>query len=95
MGPYAVVDYNLTLNRLWSRLQHIYHGQPYARVDLNPTPELTLTLCQSHLYPPVRDVGFGLSIVPDWKMTPAMAAGCRTGPPSYIGWRAGTTNPPP
>ncbi len=28
--PYAVVDHNLIL----SRLQHIYHEQPYARVDL-------------------------------------------------------------
>jgi hypothetical protein len=28
-------------------------GQPYARVDLNPMPELTLS-------PPVRDFGFGL-----------------------------------
>jgi hypothetical protein len=35
MGPYAGVDYNLTLCRLQSRLQHIYHGQLYARVDLN------------------------------------------------------------
>ncbi len=34
--PYAGVDYNLTL----CRLQHIYHGQPYARVDLNPVPEV-------------------------------------------------------
>ena len=32
MGPYAGVDYNLTL----CRLQHIYHGQPYARVDFIP-----------------------------------------------------------
>jgi hypothetical protein len=31
---------------LQSRLPHIYHGQRYARVDLNP---------QSRLYPPVRD----------------------------------------
>jgi hypothetical protein len=30
---YARVDYNLTLCPLQSRLQHIYHGQPYARVD--------------------------------------------------------------
>jgi hypothetical protein len=37
MGPYAVVDY------LQSRLRHIYHGQPYARVDLNPMPEPTLS----------------------------------------------------
>jgi hypothetical protein len=26
----------------------------------NPRPESTLTLCQSRLYPPVRDFGFGL-----------------------------------
>jgi hypothetical protein len=31
-----------------------YHGQPYARVDLNP--------CQSRLYSQVRDEGFGLSV---------------------------------
>jgi hypothetical protein len=30
----------------------IYHGQPYARVYLNPMPESTLTLCQSQLYIP-------------------------------------------
>ncbi len=42
---YDGVDYNLTLCRLQSRLQHIYHGQdyamqsrpqPFARVDLIP-----------------------------------------------------------
>ncbi len=33
MGPYAGVDSNLTLCSLQSRLQLIYHGQPYARVD--------------------------------------------------------------
>jgi hypothetical protein len=55
MGPYAGVDYNLTLCPLQSRLQQIYYGlgQPYARVDLNP-------ICQSQLYPPVRDFGFSL-----------------------------------
>jgi hypothetical protein len=42
MGPYTGVDYNLTLCPLPSRLQHIYHEQPYARVDLNPRPESTL-----------------------------------------------------
>jgi hypothetical protein len=42
MGPYARVEYNLTLCPLQSRLQHIYHGQPYARVDLNPMQESTL-----------------------------------------------------
>ncbi len=50
--PYAGVDNNLTLCSLQSRLQHIYHRQPYARVDLNPMPESTLSLCQSRLYPP-------------------------------------------
>ncbi len=29
MGPYAGIDYNLTL----CLLQHIYHEQPYARVN--------------------------------------------------------------
>jgi hypothetical protein len=34
-SPYVDCGYNLTLCRLHSRLQHImYHGQPYARVDL-------------------------------------------------------------
>ncbi len=46
MGPYTGVDYNLTLCPLHSRLQHIYHGQPYARVDLNPMPESTLSPSQ-------------------------------------------------
>ncbi len=36
MGHYPGVDYNLTLCPLQSRLQHIYHGQPYARVDFIP-----------------------------------------------------------
>jgi hypothetical protein len=35
-------DYNLTLYRL----QHMYHGQPYAGVDLNPMPESTLSPSQ-------------------------------------------------
>jgi hypothetical protein len=39
MGPYAKVDYNLTLCPLQSRLQHIYHWQPYARVDFMPQSE--------------------------------------------------------
>ncbi len=43
MGPYAGVDYNLTLCTLQGRLQHIYHGQPYARIDLNPMLESTLS----------------------------------------------------
>ncbi len=46
IGPHAGVDSNLPLFRLQSRLQHIYHGQPYARVDLNPLPESTLSPSQ-------------------------------------------------
>jgi hypothetical protein len=37
------VDYKLTLCPLQSRLQHIYHGKPYARIDLNSMPESTLS----------------------------------------------------
>ncbi len=41
MGPYVGVDYNLTLCPLQRRLQHIYHGPPYARLGRNPMPEST------------------------------------------------------
>jgi hypothetical protein len=54
MGPYAVVDYDLTLSRLQSRLNTFGMG--------NPLPGSTLALCQSRvsrLYP-VRNLGFGL-----------------------------------
>ncbi len=54
MGPYAAVYYNLTLCQCQSQLQHIYQG--------NPKQELTLILYQSELYPPVRDLGFGLKM---------------------------------
>ncbi len=43
MGPYAGVDFNLTLCKIQSGLQHIYHGELYARVDLNPMPESTFS----------------------------------------------------
>jgi hypothetical protein len=36
--------------------------KPYARVDFKPMTESTLTLCQRRLYPPVRDLEFGLSV---------------------------------
>jgi hypothetical protein len=36
--PELTITY-LTLCPLQSRLQYIYHEQPYARVDLNPIPE--------------------------------------------------------
>jgi hypothetical protein len=42
-GPYTGVDYYLTLCPLQSRLQNIYHGQPYAIVDLDPMPESTVS----------------------------------------------------
>jgi hypothetical protein len=42
MGPYAGVDYNLTLCPLQSRPQHIYHGQPYARADYIPLKGLCI-----------------------------------------------------
>ncbi len=32
--------------RLQNRLQHMYHEQPYARVDFNPMPESTLSPSQ-------------------------------------------------
>jgi hypothetical protein len=57
MGTYARVDYNLTLCLLQSRLQDIYHWHWG-----NPMHELTLTLCNSRLYPPVWDFGFGLCL---------------------------------
>ncbi len=34
MGSFTGVDFNLTLCRLQSRLQHMYNARPYARVDL-------------------------------------------------------------
>ncbi len=40
MEPYTGFDYNLILCPLQSRLQYIYHGQPYARVNLNPSQVL-------------------------------------------------------
>ncbi len=44
-------EFSITLP-LQSRLQHIYHWQRYAKVDLNPMP------AESTLSP--RDFGFGL-----------------------------------
>ncbi len=45
--PKPYVDYDLTLCRLQS---------------LRPTHLPWVTLCQSRLYPPVRDLGLGLSV---------------------------------
>ncbi len=50
MGPFAGVDYNLTLCRLQSRVDSNtctwYHGATHARVNLNPMPESTLSPSQ-------------------------------------------------
>jgi hypothetical protein len=54
MGPYAEVDYNFNL--ISTPESTPTHG--------NPMPESTLALCQSRLYPPVGDFGFGLWMVP-------------------------------
>ncbi len=43
-GPYAGVDYNLTLCPPQSRLQHNYNG--HAKLDVNPKPESTLSPSQ-------------------------------------------------
>ncbi len=58
MRPYMYVgvDYNLTLCLLHSRLQYIYQGQPYARVDLSPMPESTSTSSQGLRILPQREV---------------------------------------
>jgi hypothetical protein len=42
VGPYAGASYNLIL----CRLQEMYHGQYYARVDLNTMPEPALSPSQ-------------------------------------------------
>ncbi len=64
-GTYAGVDYSLTKCPLQSRIQHIYLGQPYARVDLNPMPESTLSP-QSGTLDSASDgpVGFVLGVSP-------------------------------
>ncbi len=53
MGRYARVDYNLTICPLLRRLQHLY-------TMANPIPELTLTLCQCRLFPPLMDKELGV-----------------------------------
>ncbi len=45
VGPYAGIDRNLDFNTCTIG---------------NPIPESTLTLCQSRLYSPVRDLGLSL-----------------------------------
>jgi hypothetical protein len=55
-------------NGVWDPMPELSITSPYVhfRDDSNPftmgniMPETTLTLCQSRLYPPVGDFGFGL-----------------------------------
>jgi hypothetical protein len=63
-GPYAGVNYNLTLPYAHTRVDSntFTMDNPMSESTLNPMPESTFTLCQSRLYPPVRDFGFGLRI---------------------------------
>jgi hypothetical protein len=41
--PELTITHYLTSCPPQSRLEHIYYGQPYARVDLNPMPGFTLS----------------------------------------------------
>jgi hypothetical protein len=58
---------------VWDPMPELTITSPYVyfRVDFNlftmgnPMSESTLTLCQSRLYPPVRDYGFGLRCFSD------------------------------
>jgi hypothetical protein len=59
MGPYAGVDYNLTVCPLQSQLQHIYHGQLYA-MQSRPEPYVRVDFIH-----PVRDFGFGICCLSD------------------------------
>ncbi len=54
---WSIGPYNLTL----CPFVHSTHSDSNTFTMGNPMPESTLTLCQSRLYPPVRDFGFGLS----------------------------------
>ncbi len=55
MGPYAGADYNLT------PFVHSRVDSKTFTMD-NPMPEPTLTLRQSQLYPPVRDLASGFNL---------------------------------
>jgi hypothetical protein len=51
-----IPELTITSPFVQSRHQHIYHGRG------DPLPKSTITLCQSRLYPPVRDFGFCLRL---------------------------------
>jgi hypothetical protein len=53
VGPYAGVDYT------YPQLTSTSESTPTHLHDY-PMPESTLTLCQSRLYSPIKDFGFGL-----------------------------------
>ncbi len=56
---------------VWDPMPDLTITSPYVHSSVdsntfnmgNPMPELTLTLRQSQLYPPVRDFGFGLKLL--------------------------------
>jgi hypothetical protein len=53
---------------VWDPMPELTITSPYVHSSIdsntftkgNPMPASTLTLCQTRLYPPVRDFGFGL-----------------------------------
>ncbi len=58
MGPNGGVDYNLTLCEVMSTPESTPTHLPWDWATL--CQSRPLNLCQSRLYPPVRDFGFGL-----------------------------------
>ncbi len=64
MRPCAGVEYNLNLCRLQSRLQHMYHGQHYARVDLRHSGKHLICHCLAFLFETVRQDWIDHGLVP-------------------------------
>ncbi len=58
------------------------------RIDLSadPDPAFYLNVDPDPVLDPVAKF-----IVPEWGIKSILALGCRTGPPAYVAWRAGTT----
>ncbi len=78
-SPFTSITYSIKNPEAKSKEKHgvwdpvpeftIISSYVHSRADFNtytmgnPMPESTLTLCQSRLSPPVRDFGFGLSLL--------------------------------
>ncbi len=60
MGPYRMPELTITSPYVHSRVDsiHIYHGQPYSRVDFNPRPEWTISPSQGLRIWPLAIVDF-------------------------------------